>query len=125
MGNMLVFLTSRFNVDASHEIHHAIRVAVSATVHDITPYVLSKIHENTKLARFTTRDPDLERHIVDRIVTQADGIFLLPGLQVGSLDNQTSVKGVRFVLERLPTDIFTCMIRLFREYVTSRKRMQS
>lgn len=106
-GNMRIFLTSRFNVDVRNKIPHAIQAEISATRHDITDYVESKICGSSRLTRITSRDPELKQHIIDRIVTKADGMFLLAGLQIECLGNQTSVQGIRSTLERLPTDVFT------------------
>ena len=103
-ANMRIFLTSRFNVDVTARIPHATRTAIAADSHDITVYVESKIREIDRLARL---DPGFKQHIVERIITQSDGMFLLAGLQISSLGNQTSIKGIRLALERLPTDIFT------------------
>ena len=107
VGNMQIFLTSRFNVNVKERIHHAIRADFAARDHDMAAYVKSKILESRRLVRFTARDPDLESHIIRTIISQADGMFLLAGLQIGALSNQTSTGGVRYALGRLPTDIFT------------------
>lgn len=104
--NMRVFLTSRFNVNVTFKIPHAKRARISATRHDISAYVESKIHESSRLTQFTTKDPELRRHIIDSISSRADGMFLLAGLQTRSLGNHTSAKKVRLALERLPIDIF-------------------
>lgn len=104
--NMRVFLSSRLNVDVTVKIRHATRVELKATSDDITTYVESKICGSSRLASFTAKDPELKQHIVHRIVSQADGMFLLPGLQIEDLSNQTSIRGVRLALERLPTDLF-------------------
>lgn len=106
LGNMRVFLTSRFNVDATVIISHAIRAPIAATSDDVTAYVESKIYESSRLTRFIARDPKLKRHIIHSIVSQADGMFLLAGLQIDGLGSQTSARGVRSALERLPTDVF-------------------
>ena len=105
--NIRVFLTSRLNVNVIEQIPRAMRVDISATDHDITAFVESKIDENDRLKRFTARDPELKEHIVKRIINQAAGMFLLAGPQARSLGNQVSARGVRSALERLPTKIFT------------------
>ncbi|CAD6584369.1 MAG: hypothetical protein ASARMPRED_001750 [Alectoria sarmentosa] len=106
LGNMRVFLTSRFNVDVTVKIPHAMRAPIEATSDDVTAYVESKIYESSRLARFVARDPKLKRHIIHSIASQADGMFLLAGLQIDGLASQTSARGVRSALERLPTDVF-------------------
>ena len=106
-GNMRIFLTSRCNVDVRSIISHAIRAEISASSHDIISYVEAKIQKSRRLAHFTAETPALTTHIIQSIVTKADGMFLLAGLQIESLGNQISVQRVRSALGRLPTDIFT------------------
>ena len=112
-GNMRIFLTSRFNVDVRNKIPHAIQAEISATRHDITDYLEAKIQESCTLTRFTDRDPELKWHIIHSIVTKADGMFLLAGLQIESLGDQISIKGVHLALEKLPTDLFTMYDQTF------------
>lgn len=103
--NMRVFLTSRLNVNVKERMPRAIRAEISATDHDITALVESKIDESNRLARLTAIDPELKEHIVKRIISQAAGVFLLAGLQAESLGNQRSPREVRSALEKLPTNI--------------------
>ena len=103
--NMRVFLTSRLNINVEDRIPRAIRTEISATDHDITAFVESKIDESSRLAGFTARDPELKEHIVNRIISQAAGMFLLAGLQAESLGNLRSPREVRSALEKLPTNI--------------------
>ncbi len=103
--NMRVFLTSRLNVNVKERIPRAIRAEISATDHDITAFVESKIDESSRLAHLTASDPELKEHIVKRIIDQAAGMFLLAGLQAESLGNQRSPREVRSALEKLPTNI--------------------
>ena len=104
--NMRIFLTSRLNVDVTSRIPTAVRAEIVARDEDITAFVESKIQESRRVARFITKDPGLKRYMVYRIIRQSKGMFLLAGLQIEGLGNQTSVKGVRSALERLPTDLF-------------------
>lgn len=114
VGNMRIFLTSRLNVDVRDSIPHATRAEISATKYDITDYVEAKIQKSRRLANLTAGNPDLKRHIIESIVSKADGMFLLAGLQTESLGDQISVRGVRLALERLPTDIFTMYDQTFK-----------
>lgn len=107
LGTMRVFLTSRLNIDVTLRLPHAIRAEIAAASEDIIAYVESKIHETKTLAKWTARDPSLKGHITHKIFRQADGMFLLAWLQVKSLGNQTSIKGVRAALEKLPKDLFS------------------
>ena len=113
VGNMRIFLTSRLNIDVRDGIPHAIRVEISASKYDISDYVEAKTLKNRRLTRFTAESPELKRHIIESIVSKADGMFLLARLQTESLANQTCVRGVRSALNRLPTDIFTMYDQTF------------
>ena len=107
LGNVRVFLPSRSNVDVKVQIPLAIRAGIAAVSDDITAFVESKIHDTSSLARLTKTDPELRKHIVRTICSQANGMFLLARLQVMSLSSQISPGGVMSALERLPTDLFT------------------
>ncbi len=73
----------------------------------ISTYVESKIQESSRLEPFTTRDPELKRHVGHTICSQANSMFFLASLQIKSFGNQTSARGVLSALERLPSDLFT------------------
>ena len=103
LKNIRVFLTGRHNVDVKATISQAMTAEIVAANHDVAAYLKSRIEENKKLVRITSKDPKLKQQILDKIVIQADGLFLLAELQLESLSNQTSVKGIRSALERLPT----------------------
>ena len=107
LGHMRIFLTSRFNVEVTAWIPRVIKKKVEATSEDITASVESKIRRNLRLTKFTAEDPHLKQYITESIVCQAEGMFLLAGLQIESLSSQISIRGVRCALERLPTDLFT------------------
>lgn len=107
LGNMRVFLTSRFNVEVTARIPRVIKKKVAATSKDITASVEAKIRRSLRLTKFTAEDSHLKQYITESIVDQSDGMFLLAGLQIESLSNQISIRGVRCALERLPTDLFT------------------
>lgn len=111
--NLRAFLTSRLNVDVRKKIPHATRVEISASSHDITDFVEAKIKQSLRLTSFVDTNPDLKQHIVHSIVSKADGMFLLAGLQTESLGNQTCVRGIRSALDRLPTDTFTMYDQTF------------
>ena len=107
LGNMRIFLTSRFNVEVTAWIPRVIKKEVEATSEDITASVESRIRRSPRLTKFTAEDPHLRQYITESIVCQAEGMFLLAGLQIESLSSQISIRGVRCALERLPTDLFT------------------
>ena len=107
LDNMRIFLTSRFNVEVTAWIPCVIKKEVAATSEDITASVESKIRRSLRLTKFTAKDPHLKQCITKSIVRQAEGMFLLAGLQTESLSSQISIRGVRCALERLPTDLFT------------------
>lgn len=106
LDRMRVFLTSRSHVNVMVQIPHAIRIEIEATKDDLTAYLESKIHESSRLARLTKKDMDLKQHIICTICRQADGMFLLARLQIEGLGIQTSARGVRSALERLPANLF-------------------
>lgn len=106
LDKMRVFLTSRSNVDVMIQIPHAIETEIAATSDDLTAYLESKILESSRLARLTKKDIGLKQHIISTICGQANGMFLLARLQIEGLGIQTSARGVRSALERLPADLF-------------------
>ena len=103
LGNIRIFLTGRPHIDVKAAIPQAMTAEIAATNHDVATYLKSKIQESKKLVRIAAKDPNLKQQILDKIVIQADGLFLLAELQLESLSNQISVRGVRSALERLPT----------------------
>ena len=102
-GNIRIFLTGRPHIEVEAIIPQAVTAEIAAIDWDITNYLKSKIEESKRLVRIAAKDPELKQQILDKIVIQADGLFLLARLQLESLSNQTSIRGVRSALERLPT----------------------
>ena len=104
LANIRIFLTGRPHIEVEAIIPQAMTARIAASDQDIATYLKSKIEESKRLIRIAAKDPELKQQILDKIVIQADGLFLLARLQLESLSNQTSVRGVRSALERLPTE---------------------
>lgn len=101
--NIRIFLTGRPHIKVEAIVPQAMTAEIAATDRDIANFLTSKIEESKRLVRIAAKDPELRQQILNKIVIQADGLFLLATLQLESLSNQTSIRGVRSALERLPT----------------------
>ncbi len=69
-----LFITSRLHVDLEPEFGNLSRNDITASNSAVKAYLTSEINENSKLARLTTKDPQLKEDIINGISEKAGGM---------------------------------------------------
>lgn len=69
-----IFVTSRPHVDLELEFGNISRIDILAKDSDIRAYLTSEINKNSRLAKFTTKDQQLNEDIVYNIGRKAGGM---------------------------------------------------
>ncbi|KAL8716183.1 MAG: hypothetical protein Q9220_000088 [cf. Caloplaca sp. 1 TL-2023] len=101
-----LFITSRLYIDLQPKFIDIFRVNIVANPSDIKAYLRSVIETNRRLSLFTTKDPKLKEDIVNAVNENADGMFLLAYLQIGTICGQLNAKAVRRIMKSLPQGVF-------------------
>ncbi|KAL8949471.1 MAG: hypothetical protein Q9222_004419 [Ikaeria aurantiellina] len=101
-----LFITSRLYIDLQSKFSDIFRVNIVANPSDIKAYLRSVIETNRRLSLFTTKDPKLKNDIIDAVNQNADGMFLLAYLQIGTICGQLNAKAVRRIMKSLPQGVF-------------------
>ncbi|KAI9737017.1 MAG: hypothetical protein M1834_000606 [Cirrosporium novae-zelandiae] len=111
-----LLLTSREILNIEKQLINYTRVDIHATESDIRSYLNFRISSSKFRFASHMRNEAHRASIVDRLVQSAQGMFLLPRLYLDHLGSQTSLRGVRDALNRLPTkldDIYNdAMVRI-------------
>ncbi|KAH6847660.1 hypothetical protein B0I37DRAFT_391490 [Chaetomium sp. MPI-CAGE-AT-0009] len=97
--------TSRFSTVFERYFEGAERVEISAHSHDIRIYLDSQIQQQPGLARHVRVDSSLKGEIIDAIVGEFHGMFLLAKLHLESLSKKINRKAIRVALKTLPTTL--------------------
>ncbi|KAJ6595809.1 ankyrin repeat domain-containing protein, partial [Mycena vulgaris] len=100
-----VLVTSRPHINLDLSFHKMQILDIYATEDDIRQYVAKNISESTRLSRHVRARPELKDQIQSKILSNAQGMFLLAKLHIDSLVTKTTVKAVREALQSLPTDL--------------------
>ena len=97
-----LLITSRWVPSIELEFEHSVRLDIRARDEDITKYLTERIHETTRLKTHVEADPSLLDTIVNTLVENCQGMFLLAQLHIDSLLKQPHRKAVRLALKQLP-----------------------
>ncbi|KAH6623387.1 hypothetical protein F5144DRAFT_359637 [Chaetomium tenue] len=97
--------TSRFSTTFEMYFDGAEKVEISAHSEDIRVYLDSQIQQQPGLARHVRVDPNLKDEIIDAIVEEFHGMFLLAKLHLESLSKKINRKAIRVALKTLPTTL--------------------
>ncbi|KAJ6479741.1 ankyrin repeat-containing domain protein [Mycena sanguinolenta] len=106
MGDAVsLMLTSRDNVELDGLCPRLMDLKIRASDEDLETYVAEHIHRSFRLSRHVRQTPELRAEIISKIITAADGMFLLAKLHLLSLATASSVTAVRKALENLSKDL--------------------
>ena len=76
-GNMNLLVTSRYIPSIEREISQAKRIDIHAKEEDLRKYVTGRIHRERRLLRHVNSDPSLQDLIVNKIVGNVAGMWVL------------------------------------------------
>ncbi|WYZ35708.1 hypothetical protein EsH8_X_000355 [Colletotrichum jinshuiense] len=97
--------------------HDSTQIEIKANSEDVGAYLDAQMVE---LPDFATENPKLLRDIKTVILETVAGMFLLANLYLGSLQGQTTPRGIRDALNRLPVGSETLMYDFAYEDAMSR-----
>ncbi|KAL9045203.1 MAG: hypothetical protein Q9214_001725 [Letrouitia sp. 1 TL-2023] len=86
-------------------IFNARRLDIEASQNDLQNYVLWRINTSVPLSNCVKRHSELQQEIVDTVVKQAKGMFLLTKLHLDALAPKRTPKAVRKALQELPSGV--------------------
>jgi hypothetical protein len=72
-----LLVTSRWLPDIEHELKGLIRLEIRASDEDVTKYVKARIENGTRLKRYVNDDPTLLDAIIDTVVKNSQGMYVL------------------------------------------------
>lgn len=99
-----VFLTSRPHPDDLKKAFKSHpQITIEASNDDIEKYLRATIAGNDNAADIM--DDNLVQHVVTTITENAQGMFLLPQLQIQAILNETTRRGMRQALKELPPSL--------------------
>ncbi|KAL8719944.1 MAG: hypothetical protein Q9225_003121 [Loekoesia sp. 1 TL-2023] len=105
LPDIRLLFTSRHQYDLEHEFDCFPRIEIRASDGDISSYLKDRITEEPRLNRHVQGDPTLLDAILETIVKNANGMFLLAQLHIGALASKHTRKALRSELVRLPTGL--------------------
>ncbi|KAJ7730975.1 ankyrin repeat-containing domain protein [Mycena maculata] len=97
-----VMITSRPHINLVGFFPDLQTVKIRATEDDICRYVDTEILRSQRLLKHVKARPELRNEIRSRVISSADGMFLLVKLHLASLSVKCTVKAVRDALRQLP-----------------------
>jgi hypothetical protein len=104
--NIKTLFTSRLETDIELHLGSYEKISIAATNSDLKLYVASEIESRSRKKLLRTRDPDLKREIMDRLVEGAEGMFRWVACQLDYLCELNTDKGIRKALDSLPPTLF-------------------
>ncbi|KAI0436478.1 hypothetical protein F4803DRAFT_556972 [Xylaria telfairii] len=106
-GSCKLFLTSRDNTVPLHHRFRSLLIPIQARNEDIQLCIEACLHNDKFRHKETVeRNKDLQKQILDALLKNAQGQFLLPTLHLRALANQDSARDMKDELRRLPHTVF-------------------
>jgi hypothetical protein len=110
--NIKTIFTSRLETDIEIHLESYEKISIAATSSDLRLYVASEIESRSRKKLLRTRDPDLKREIMDRLVDGAEGMFRWVACQLDYLCELNTDKAIRKALNSLPPTLFATYERI-------------
>lgn len=104
--------TSRLETDIEVHLESYEKISIAATSSDLKLYVASEIESRSRKRLLRTRDPDLKKEIMDRLVEGAEGMFRWVACQLDYLCELNTDKAIRRGLNSLPPTLFATYERI-------------
>lgn len=103
--NISILITSRFNLSIQHELGSGPCLKIQADTHDIRKFIQYSVHRHRRLEGLIQRDPSLKETIVQALVQNAQGMFLMAKLQMESIAQAVSTRRLTELLHQLPPNL--------------------
>lgn len=116
--------TSRLETDIEVHLESYEKISIAATSSDLKLYVASEIESRSRKKLLRTRDPDLKKEIMDRLVEGAEGMFRWVACQLDYLCELNTDKAIRRGLNSLPPTLFATYERILDRVNTSNSDTQ-
>ncbi|KAJ4290853.1 hypothetical protein N0V90_010048 [Kalmusia sp. IMI 367209] len=100
-----LMITSRPTLVIESELPGAARLDIQANDRDIRRYLKGRIEKERRLRRLLTSDLALQGSVVETIVQNSRGMFLLAQLQMDAVAKKNNRRDVRNVLTTLPREL--------------------
>ncbi|KAM3439393.1 hypothetical protein MY4824_002668 [Beauveria thailandica] len=101
-----LFVTSRLSVDLTGKLSNIVRINVKAHDSDVRAFISAKLASGaTRISRALAKDDKMEDTIINSIVDQSNGMFLLAHFQLEHVCSQRSLAGVRKALSSHTPDV--------------------
>jgi hypothetical protein len=110
--NIKTLFTSRLETDIELHLDSYEKISIAATSSDLKLYVASEIESRSRKKLLRTRDPDLKKEIMDRLVEGAEGMFRWVACQLDYLCELNTDKAIRRALNSLPPTLFATYERI-------------
>ncbi|PMD27144.1 hypothetical protein NA56DRAFT_697312 [Hyaloscypha hepaticicola] len=110
--NIKTLFTSRLETDIEVHLQYYEKISIAATSSDLKLYVASEIESRSRKRLLRTRDPDLKKEIMDRLVDGAEGMFRWVACQLDYLCELNTDKAIRRGLNSLPPTLFATYERI-------------
>jgi len=110
--NIKTLFTSRLETDIEFHLDTYEKISIAATSSDLKLYVASEIETRSRKMSLRTRDPDLKKEIMDRLVDGAEGMFRWVACQLDYLCELNTDKAIRRALKSLPPTLFATYERI-------------
>jgi hypothetical protein len=104
--------TSRLETDIEHHLDSYEKISIAAASSDLKLYVASEIESRSRKKLLRTRDPELKKEIMDRLVDGAEGMFRWVACQLDYLCELNTDKAIRRALNSLPPTLFATYERI-------------
>jgi len=104
--------TSRLETDIELYLDSYEKISIAATSSDLKLYVASEIESRSRKKLLRTRDPDLKKEIMDRLVDGAEGMFRWVACQMDYLCELNTDKAIRKALNSLPPTLYATYERI-------------
>ena len=110
--NIKTLFTSRLETDIEVHLESYEKISIAATSSDLKLYVASEIESRSRKRLLRTRNPDLKKEIMDRLVEGAEGMFRWVACQLDYLCELNTDKAIRRGLKSLPPTLFATYERI-------------
>ena len=100
-----LLVTSRPNYLLEASFDDALKLEVRASVENVTLYLQSQLAGRGTFQRVLGTDTDLQKHIVETIALNCDGMFLMAKLQMDSIKSKRTRKAIRATVDTLPAEL--------------------
>lgn len=110
--NIKTLFTSRLETDIEVHLQSYEKISIAATSSDLKLYVASEIESRSRKRLLRTRDPDLKKEIMDRLVEGAEGMFRWVACQLDYICDLNTDKAIRRGLNSLPPTLFATYERI-------------